>query len=114
MQGTTAILRVTSTAEALDLAPEPIVVYRSVNRDGQTFALDPLSHDRARELLGDAAHFHPRVFIAHETKADYESVRDDLVPVIVQLLTGVRPERQHELGEVLLLDPGTDMPVRRR
>lgn len=103
-----------STAQALDLAPEPIVIHRSVNRDGQTFALAPLSRDQIREQFGDQVHLHPRVFIAHETKADYESVREDLVTLIVQLLTGVQPDRQHELGEVSIQDPVTDREVRLR
>jgi hypothetical protein len=62
-------------AEALDLELEPIVIYRSVNRDGQTFGLDPLSRRRVREHFGDQVHLHPRVFIAHETAADHEAVR---------------------------------------
>lgn len=103
-----------STAEALDLDPGPIVIYRSVNRDGQTFGLDPISRRRVRERFGDEAHLHPRVFIAHETTADHTSVRGDLAALVVQLLTGVHPHRLGELGGVTFRDPVTedDVPIR--
>lgn len=97
-----------STAEALDLISEPIVVYRSVNRDGQTFGLEPLSRQRVRDRFGDGVHLHPRVFIAHETAADYESVRGDLAALVIQLLTGVQADRLSELGGVSFRDPATD------
>jgi hypothetical protein len=97
-----------STAEALDLVPEPIVIHRSVNRDGQTFGLEPLSRQRVRDRFGDQVHLHPRVFIAHDSAADYESVRGDLAALVIQLLTGVHPERLDELGGVSFRDPATD------
>jgi hypothetical protein len=97
-----------STAEALDLVPEPIVIYRSVNRDGQTFGLEPLSRQRVRDRFGAQVHLHPRVFIAHETAADHAMVRRDLAALVVQLLTGVQPDCLNELGGVSFRDPATD------
>ena len=87
-----------ATAEAMDHLLEPVVIYRSVNRDGQTFALDPLSRNRVRDHFGDEIHLHPRVFIAHETAADYGSMRADLADQVVQLLTSVSSSRLDELG----------------
>jgi hypothetical protein len=98
-------------AAALDLAPEPIVIHRSVNGNGQTFALDPLSETRVRECFGDRVHIHPRVSLGHESQADYDSMRADLVPHIVQLLTGVSQAQLETLGEVVFLDPVTDREV---
>lgn len=103
-----------STAEALDLALEPIVILRSVSGNGQTFALDPLSEARVREVFGDHVHIHPRVSIGHETAADYDSMRVDLVPQIVQLLTGVSLARLETLGEVVFRDPVTEQDVPQR
>jgi hypothetical protein len=95
------------TATALE-ASAPIIIYRSVNRDGQTFALDPLSRMRLRETLGDAVHMHPRVFIAHETAADYARVRADLAAQLIPLLTGVSEIRLIEFGGVSFRDPATE------
>jgi len=100
-----------STAEALDLAPEPIVIYRSVNRDGQTFGLAPRSRNRLRDQFGDRLHLHPRVFIAHETKADYDSMYGDLANQIALFLTGLSLERLKDLGGVSFVDPVTEQAV---
>lgn len=100
------------TATALEPA-DPIIIYRSVNRDGQTFSLDPLSRNRLRESFGDAVHMRPRVFIAHESKADYEQLNADLVGQVIQLLVGVSEARLEELGGVSLRDPVTDQELDR-
>jgi hypothetical protein len=92
---------------------EPIIIYRSVNRDGQTFGLDPLSHRRLRAQFGDSVHMHPRVFFAHATPADYEQVRDDLAKHVVVLLTGVLESELAELGGVSFRDPVTDRELER-
>jgi hypothetical protein len=63
---------VSMTAQAARAQPSPIVVLRSVNRDGETYALEPRSLERLRQELGAAVHARPRIFIAHETRADYE------------------------------------------
>jgi hypothetical protein len=107
------ILALMGTAAAREL-PDPIIIYRSVDRDGQTFALDPLSRDRLREIFGDAAHFYPRVFIAHETKADYERLRSDLAAQVVALLTGIAEPRLEEHGGVSFVDPVTEEELARR
>lgn len=100
-----------ATAEAFVQALEPIVIHRSVNRDGQTFALAARSRDRVRDHFGDKAHLHPRVFIAHETAADYDSVRADLAMQVVQLLTGLSPQRLDVVGGISFRDPVTDEEV---
>lgn len=90
---------------------EPIIIYRTVNRDGQTFALHPLSRRRLREGFGDAVHMHPRVFIAHETAADYERLRVALAAQVIVLLTGVSEARLAELGGVCFRDSATDQEL---
>jgi hypothetical protein len=99
--------RAMDTAAALEDSA-PIIIYRSVNRQGQTFALEPLSKMRLREHLGEDVHLHPRVFIAHETTADYERVRRDLAAQVIQLLAGVSEERLQEFGGVEFRDPATE------
>jgi hypothetical protein len=101
------------TAHAVQARPDPIVVFRSVNRDGETYALEPRSLERLRKELGSAVHARPRVFIAHETRADYEHVHGAIVPQVVQLLTGVTEERLGSLGGVIFRDPVTEQDLPR-
>ncbi|MEM9461458.1 MAG: hypothetical protein AAGF11_45260 [Myxococcota bacterium] len=98
-----------AASEAQDLAQEPIVIHRSVNRDGQTFALAPLSRERVKEHFGDRVHLYPRVFIAHETAEDYHSIRGGLAVQVVHLLTGVPTEHLDKIGGVCFLDPVTGL-----
>ena len=95
------------TAAALEPS-DPIIIYRSVNRDGQTFAIEPMSLERLRQSLGREAHVHPRVFVAHESAADHDQLHGELVAQIVRLLTGVSEERLAFLGGISLRDPVTD------
>jgi hypothetical protein len=88
----------------------PIIIYRSVNRDGQTFALEPSSRARLRAEFGDSVHLHPRIFIAHETKADQQKLRSDLAEQVIQLLTGVPASRLQALGGVSFRDD-SDLPL---
>jgi hypothetical protein len=91
---------------------QPLLIYRSVNGSGQTFALEPRSRDRVRRAFGDA-HVHPRVFIAHEAKADHDHVRAELLRRVAELLTGVTLERlEQEFGSVMLRDPVTERELR--
>jgi hypothetical protein len=101
------------TAQAVQARPDPIIVFRSVNRDGETYALDPRSLDRLRKELGPAAHARPRVFIAHETRADYEHIQGPIAEPIIQLLTGVTEERLRPLGGVIFRDPATEQDLQR-
>jgi biopolymer transport protein ExbD len=101
------------TAPAVKARPSPIVVFRSVNRDGETFALEPRSLERLRKELGTAVHARPRIFIAHETRADYEHVHVAVAQQIIQLLTGVTEERLRPLGGVTFRDPVTERDLPR-
>jgi hypothetical protein len=90
---------------------QPIVIYRSVNRDGETFALAPGSLQRLQANFGALLHFRSRVFIGHETRADFEAVHRSIVPQVVQLLTGLSEERLAPLGGVVFRDPATDRDI---
>ena len=90
-----------------------IVVFRSVNRDGETYALEPRSLQRLRTALGAAVHARPRIFIAHETKADYEHVHGAIAQQVIQLLTGVSEDRLGALGGVVFRDPVTEQDLPR-
>jgi hypothetical protein len=98
------------TAAALEPS-EPFIIYRSVNRDGQTFALEPLSRERLRRVFAGAVRLHPRVFIAHETVGSYEQLDVDLLGQVVQLLAGVSKSRLDEVGGVSVRDPVTNEEI---
>ena len=100
-------------ANAVRPPTSPIVIHRSVNRDGETYALEPRSLDRLRKEFGAQVHSRPRVFIAHETRADYEHVNDAVVQQVVQLLTGLSEERLRPLGGVTFRDPVTERDLPR-
>ncbi|MBX3232511.1 MAG: hypothetical protein KIT84_16170 [Labilithrix sp.] len=53
------------------------------------------------------------MFIAHETKADYEHVQGAIAPQIIQLLTGLTEERLIALGGVTFRDAVTDQELPR-
>ncbi|AGP39208.1 hypothetical protein BE04_02970 [Sorangium cellulosum] len=92
---------------------EPIVIYRSINRDGATFALEPRSLDRLRATFGSAVRARDRIFIAHETRADYEEVQGSIAPQIVVLLTGLSEDRLRPLGGVVFRDPVSEKDLPR-
>lgn len=89
---------------------EPIVIYRSVNGNGETFALKPASARRIRREL--KVEPRPRVFIAHEVRADLDAVAKDVVPHVIQLLTGVSKTRLATLGKLQFQDPVSELVLR--
>jgi hypothetical protein len=93
--------------------PDPIVIHRSVNRDGETYALPPRSLRRLREVFGQAVHARPRVFIAHERGPDYEHVHAAVASQIVMLLTGLPEQRLESVGGIIFRDPVTDRDLPR-
>ncbi|WAS98813.1 hypothetical protein [Nannocystis punicea] len=94
-------------------ASEPIVILRSSNREGATFALEPGSLARLRKAFGEALHPRSRVFIAHETRDDYERVQAAIAEQIVMLLTGLPEKRLQTLGRVVFRDPVSEMDLPR-
>ncbi len=90
---------------------EPLVVYRSVDRSGATFALSRPTRERVRAEFGDAVHLPPRVFIAHETEADYRAIHGSIRRQVVQLLTGLDESRLAPLGPVHFVDPVTEQEI---
>jgi len=101
------------SAQAARELQAPLVILRGVDRDGATYALEPRSLERLRRELGSAVHVRPRVFIAHETKADYEHVQGTIAPQIIQLLTGLTEERLIPLGGVTFRDAVTEQDLPR-
>ena len=92
-----------------------IVIYRSVNGDGETYALESGSREQLQRLFGDRAHFRSRIFLAHETKADHHAIAGSVAPHVVMLLTGL-PEDQitAEGGVVIFQDPVTEQALPRQ
>lgn len=100
-------------ARAATAQQDPIVIYRSVDGDGETFSLQPGSLARLRAAFPGEVHGSPRVFIAHETKADFEHVHGRIAPQIIQLLTGLTEDRLQRLGGVIFWDPVTERELPR-
>jgi hypothetical protein len=76
---------------------EPIAIYRSVNRDGETYSLPP------------------RLFLARESPGPRDAVDEGVAPHIIQLLTGLTEERLRERSgaSVAFLDPHTEAELKR-
>ena len=79
--------------------PEPIIIYRDTDRDGATYTLSAESARRIREAF-PGVHIPPRIFIAHETRADYETIHGTMRGQIVLLLTGLSEAQLSRLGPV--------------
>ncbi len=90
---------------------EPIVIYRSVNREGETFALKPSSRERLRVQFGDVVLGGSRIFIAHDTHGDFREMHGGIAPHVIQLLTGKAADALDQLGGVVFRDPVTEDDV---
>ncbi|MCK6548710.1 hypothetical protein L6R52_22895 [Myxococcota bacterium] len=95
-----------STAEVP--AREPIVIYRSLDGEGATFSLDRRSEKRLRAAFAAEMRTRSRIFIAHETKGDFERIHGPIAGQIITLLTGLSEERLEPLGDVVFRDPVTE------
>lgn len=91
----------------------PIVVYRSVNRNGATYSLERGSIARILKRLGDKVHARDRLFLTHEDEVDYTAVRASITGQIIMLLTGLPAERLSSIGSVSFRDPVTDQELPR-
>lgn len=91
----------------------PFVIYRTVTGDGETYALEPRTRDRLRKEFGEQLRVHPRIFIAHETKADVAEVQTDLLKQVVHLLTGVTETRLAKKGKIEIRDAVTETLLKR-
>jgi hypothetical protein len=80
----------------------PIVVAVSEDRTGATFAIGPATRRMLlRTKFGSRPR--PRIFIAYETRETFEPfehVYGHVLRHIAIILTGVSPERLHELGPI--------------
>lgn len=94
----------------LDIA-EPLIVHRSVDGDGATYALDLRTRRRLKEHFGDAAHLPPRIYIAHETPEDSRRIHASIRERLVLLLTGLTEDALATLGEVQFRDAVTGEPL---
>jgi hypothetical protein len=97
-----------STAERTEDEVEPIIIHRSANRDGATFAVDHRSLKRLREAFGPAVHARKRIFLTHEKPTELNLVQEGIAPHIVTLLTGLTEEQLKPLGGVIFQDPVTE------
>lgn len=86
---------------------EPIVVYQSTDREGSTFSLSSDARRILQERFGDKIHFAPRIFIAHDTRDDFERLHGSLAKQLVALLTGLSDEYVAQVA-VEFRDPVTE------
>lgn len=96
----------TDSAEATK-GREALVVYRSVDGTGATYALERRTRERVR-AYAQSATLPPRVFIAQESGTDYERVHGSVRNLVVQMLTGLSKERLESIGPVEFVDPVTE------
>jgi hypothetical protein len=86
---------------------EALVVYRSLDGTGATYALERRTRERVRAFAQFAA-LPPRVFIAQESGTDYERVHGTVRGLVVQMLTGLSKDRLESIGPVEFVDPVTE------
>ncbi len=87
---------------------EPLVVYRSEDLSGATYALSRRSRERVKKRYPDVATA-PRVFVAFESAADYG--RGFVHHMVVSALTGLSEDRIKALGPIEFWDPVTEEQV---
>jgi hypothetical protein len=102
-----------STTQSKEAPRKPVEILRSVNRDGETYALSPGTKERLRATFGDDVRARSRLFISHETRADYDHVHKDIAAQVVILLTGLTEDRLRDLGGVRFLDAVTERELPR-
>lgn len=96
-----------ASAEQATIEDETIVVFQSTDREGSTFSLSPDARRVLQQRFGDKIHFAPRIFIAHETRGDFERVHGRLAKQLVALLTGLSDEQVAQVT-VEFRDPVTN------
>lgn len=84
---------------------DPIVILRSSNRDGATFALEPDSRIRLQATFGEIFHHRSRVFIAHDRMKDLDQVQEAIIEPVLMILTRLS---EKQLAEVVFRDAATD------
>jgi hypothetical protein len=88
-----------------------VTIFRSTDLDGATYALAPESRAAIQKAF-PGVHLAPRMFVAHETREDFELVHGSMRGQIIQILAGVSEERLHSaLGPVRFCDPVTDREI---
>jgi len=118
---TTPAARKRSTARRLPTSgasrtadDDPIIVYVGTSLDGTTFALDPLSQQRVRDAFPNVHVSTRHVFIAHDTREDFEQSVGRFEDQLAALLTGVTAERLAEtFSFVSFRDPKSDREIGR-
>lgn len=96
-----------ASAEQATMEDETIVVFQSTDREGSTFSLSPDARRVLQQRFGDKLHFAPRIFIAHETRDDFERLHGSLAKQLVALLTGLSDEHVAQVT-VEFRDPVTN------
>ena len=95
--------------EPVDLARAALVIARLEYPD-----LNPRpSLDRLRAAFGPAVRARDRIFVAHETRADYGEVQGTIASQIVILLTGLSEDRLSTLGGIVFRDPVSEQDLPR-
>lgn len=81
-----------------------ITIEISVDTDGYTYQLTPQSRLRIRRAFPDVEPA-SRIFVGHDTLADFEDVHGSVKRQVIALLTGVSAERLRGLGAIQFRDP---------
>ena len=80
-----------------------LLIHLHVEANGVTYALDPLSEDRADAVSSHAPRI-PLVFFGFDKEAEWESLHRPLWPLTATLLTGLTMDQIGQLGGVRIED----------
>lgn len=85
------------------------IIYRTLDRDGQTFAVEPLSAKRLKQTFRDHVRTRPIVFIAHPEANDQPQLHEDVIDLVIQLLTSLSKEKLIEAFGVVSVQDSIDL-----
>ena len=88
----------------------PLLVRVGLNAGGSTYALDPLSEDRVREVFPEVRGL-PKVFFGYNTPGEFETLHRPLWLQAAQLLTGLTMEQIKQLGGLKFSDAMTETTI---
>jgi uncharacterized protein len=92
--------------------PEPLIIYASKEREGDTYQLHPESQARVQKAYPHPRAF-PRIFISRGAGESFAALHSEMLPELIALLTGLRQEELRALGGIEFWDSETEEKLKR-
>jgi hypothetical protein len=86
------------------LEVDQVIVYRSADKSGRTFALSPQTKNALKEKT-EGKQKYLRVFIANEEGDEVQEEAPHIIRAVFRLLTGLSKEEAESLGPIEVRDP---------